>query len=133
MLNKIYYLLKPLIPWQVRFALRRRRAAARRQTYNPVWPIDERAGTTPPNWPGWPEGKKFAFVMTHDVEGSKGLNRVRRLMELEARNGCRSSFNFVPAGEYEVPADLREEMNRAGFEIGVHGLEHDGKLYASKE
>jgi glycosyltransferase involved in cell wall biosynthesis/peptidoglycan/xylan/chitin deacetylase (PgdA/CDA1 family) len=133
MLNKIYYLLKPLIPWQVRLALRRQRAAARRQTYNPVWPIDARAGAVPPNWPGWPDGQKFAFVMTHDVEGAKGLARVRRLMELEARHGFRSSFNFVPAGEYEVPAELREEMKREGFEIGVHGLQHDGKLYASKE
>jgi glycosyltransferase involved in cell wall biosynthesis/peptidoglycan/xylan/chitin deacetylase (PgdA/CDA1 family) len=132
MLNKIYYLLKPLIPWQVRLALRRQRAAARRETYNPVWPIDPAAGRIPPNWPGWPEGKKFALVMTHDVEGAKGLSRVPRLMELEARNGFRSSFNFVPAGEYSVPQELRADLDREGFEIGVHGLEHDGKLYASK-
>lgn len=132
MLNDIYYLLKPFIPWQIRLALRRRRAASRRERYSPVWPIDPKAGATPPGWPGWPEGKQFAVVLTHDVEGSKGLSRVTRLMELEARHGFRSSFNFVPEGEYSVPPDLPASLAQQGFEVGVHGLEHDGKLYASK-
>jgi glycosyltransferase involved in cell wall biosynthesis/peptidoglycan/xylan/chitin deacetylase (PgdA/CDA1 family) len=132
MLNKIYYFLKPFIPWQVRLALRRRRAGTRRKTYNSTWPIDPKAGLTPPGWPGWPDGKQFSFILTHDVEGSKGLSRVTRLMELEAKHGFRSSFNFVPEGEYVLSTDLRARMVGEGFEIGVHGLEHDGKLYASK-
>jgi glycosyltransferase involved in cell wall biosynthesis/peptidoglycan/xylan/chitin deacetylase (PgdA/CDA1 family) len=133
MLNKIYYFIKPFMPWRVRLALRRRRAAARRAAYRDVWPIDQEAGKIPPGWPGWPEGKQFAFVLTHDVEGSKGLSRVPRLMDLEAKHGFRSSFNFVPEGEYVVAADLRAEITQKGFEIGAHGLEHDGKLYASKD
>jgi glycosyltransferase involved in cell wall biosynthesis len=55
------------------------------------------------------------------------------LAALETRHGFRSSFNFVPDGEYVLSADLRENMIHQGFEIGVHGLQHDGKLYASKE
>src|ERR1019366_3267693 len=35
-------------------------------------------------------------------------------------------------GEYRVPEALRHTLERAGFEIGLHGLEHDGKLYSSK-
>jgi glycosyltransferase involved in cell wall biosynthesis len=132
MLNELYYFLKPFIPWQVRLLLRRNRAESRRKMYKDTWPIDAKAGVTPPGWPGWPEGKKFALVMTHDVEGAKGLARVRNLMALESRRGFRSSFNFVPEGEYTVPDDLRAEMFREGFEVGVHGLQHDGKLYASK-
>ena len=133
MLNRIYYFLKPCIPWQVRLALRRKRAATRREAYGPIWPIDPQAGARPPGWSGWPEGKQFALVLTHDVEGRKGLSRVNRLMELEIKHGFRSSFNFVPEGEYVVPPEMREGMLSQGFEIGVHGLEHDGKLYASKE
>ena len=133
MLNKIYYFIKPFMPWRVRLALRRRRAAARRAAYRDVWPIDQEAGKTPPGWPGWPEGKQFAFVLTHDVEGSKGLSRVPRLMDLEAKHGFRSSFNFVPEGEYVVAADSLAKIAQKGFEIGAHGLEHDGKLYASKD
>ena len=97
-----------------------------------MWPIDEQAGATPPGWPGWPEGKRFALVMTHDVEGIRGLGRVERLMNLELSHGLRSSFNFVPEWEYRVPDALRHTLERAGFEVGVHGLEHDGKLYNSK-
>jgi glycosyltransferase involved in cell wall biosynthesis len=133
MLNEIYYFLKPFIPWSVRLALRRQRAHSRLATYASTWPIDPKAGVHPPSWPGWPGGKQFAFVLTHDVEGAKGLSRVVQLAALETRHGFRSSFNFVPDGEYVLSADLRENMIRQGFEIGVHGLQHDGKLYASKE
>ncbi len=53
-------------------------------------------------------------------------------MNLELKYGFKSSFNFVPEGEYRVPDALREELGVAGFEVGVHGLEHDGKLYSSE-
>ncbi|HEX3543178.1 MAG TPA: glycosyltransferase, partial [Candidatus Acidoferrum sp.] len=133
MLNEIYYFLKPFIPWSVRLALRRQRAHSRLATYASTWPIDPKAGLHPPGWPGWPGGKQFAFVLTHDVEGAKGLSRVTRLAEMEARHGFRSSFNFVPEGEYVLSAEMRENLIGQGFEVGVHGLQHDGKLYASKE
>ena len=129
---KTYYSLKYFIPWSFRLALRRRRANSRRIAYSDVWPIDKKAGAIPPNWPGWPEGKRFALVLTHDVEGNKGLSRVEPLMNLEMKYGFRSSFNFVPQGEYRVPDALRRSLELAGFEIGVHGLEHDGKLYWSR-
>ncbi|MBV9572932.1 MAG: glycosyltransferase [Acidobacteriales bacterium] len=48
------------------------------------------------------------------------------------KHGFRSCFNFVPEGEYRVPDSLRNILDNAGFEVGVHGLEHDGKLYSSK-
>src|SRR5450432_3849822 len=105
--NRAYYILKPLLPLFVRLAMRRRRAAARRKTYADVWPIDPKAGDTPPGWPGWPEGKRFAFVLTHDVEGSRGLGKVTQLRELESALGFRSSFNFVPEGEYRVTDAMR--------------------------
>ena len=85
----------------------------------------------PENWPGWPEGKKFAFVLTHDVESRAGLEQCRSLMQLEMELGFRSSFNFVPEGDYRVPAELREELTTAGFEVGIHDLKHDGHLFGS--
>jgi glycosyltransferase involved in cell wall biosynthesis len=54
-------------------------------------------------------------------------------MRLERDHGFNSCFNFVPEGEYRVPSAVREMLERAGFEVGIHGLEHDGKLYSSKE
>jgi glycosyltransferase involved in cell wall biosynthesis len=97
-----------------------------------VWPILESAGKRPKNWPGWPDGKKFAFVLTHDVEGLKGLARCRQLMHLEQEVGLHSSFNFIPEGDYRVSRELREELEENGFEVGVHDLHHDGKLYRAQ-
>jgi glycosyltransferase involved in cell wall biosynthesis len=130
--NRAYYLIKRLLPLSLRLAIRRRRATSMRRAYADVWPIDEKAAATPPGWPGWPQGKRFALVLTHDVEGARGLGRVERLMDLELKHGLRSVFNFVPEGEYRVSEALRHTLRQAGFEIGVHGLEHDGKLYNSK-
>jgi glycosyltransferase involved in cell wall biosynthesis len=112
--------------------LRRWRANRQRKVFSDVWPIDPRSGSAPSGWPGWPNGKRFAMVLTHDVEGMKGFRRVERLMDLELKYGFRSCFNFVPEGEYKVSDELRQLLGDDGFEIGVHGLEHDGKLYSSK-
>ena len=132
LVNRVYYLLKPITPWRIRLQLRRWRAARRRRIFADVWPIDPKAGRTPPGWPGWPNGKQFALVLTHDVEGTKGLSRITQLRDLELKHGFHSCFNFVPEGEYRVPDVLRDSLDQAGFEVGVHGLSHDGKLYDSK-
>ncbi len=108
-----------------------RRALAkvqRRQSQN-IWPIDLNAGQAPTGWPGWPERKPFALVLTHDVEHSGGLAKCRQLMEIEKRMGFRSSFNFIPEGDYQILPDLRAELGANGFEVGVHDLRHDGKLF----
>lgn len=133
LLDRAYYLLKPIMPWRLRVELRKLRAARRRVAFADVWPIDPRSARTPPGWPGWPNGKQFAVVFTHDVEGSKGLARVEQVMNLEQKYGFASSFNFVPEGDYRVSDATRKMLGEAGFEVGVHGLEHDGRLYSSRE
>lgn len=133
LLRDAYYFVKPAVPRRIRVAVRRSIAARRRQHVGDCWPIDERAAIRPEAWPGWPRGKKFAFVLTHDVEGQRGLDRCCRLARMEMGLGFRSSFNFVPEGEYTTPAVLRIFLAENGFEIGVHDLHHDGKLYRSRE
>ena len=127
--NRLYYHLKPYLPWGFRMALRRMMARRKRKACQNVWPINEAAAQPPEGWSGWPDGKKFAFVLTHDVEGPEGLAKCRRLMQLEQELGFRSSFNFIPEGDYAVSRELREELAQNGFEVGVHDLHHDGKLY----
>jgi glycosyltransferase involved in cell wall biosynthesis len=97
-----------------------------------IWPIMPGSERPPENWPGWPEGKKFALVLTHDVESATGLSKCRELMRLEQEVGFRSSFNFIPEGDYKVPRELREELTQNGFEVGIHDLKHDGRLFASR-
>jgi glycosyltransferase involved in cell wall biosynthesis len=130
---KIYYRLKPFIPRGLRMSLRRRRARKILKTCGDTWPINEAAGKKPDGWPGWPDGKEFAFVLTHDVESQKGVDQVRQLAELEMELGFRSSFNFIPEGSYQAPTELREWLVENGFEVGVHDLHHNGRLYNSRE
>jgi glycosyltransferase involved in cell wall biosynthesis len=103
-----------------------------RKQVGDVWPIMPGSERLPENWPGWPGHKKFAFVLTHDVESKAGLSRCRSLMQLELDLGFRSSFNFVPEGSYRVPPELREELTARGFEVGIHDLKHDGRLFTSR-
>ena len=130
-MKTVYYLLKPIIPWHVRMSIRRMMANRLRRRHVDCWPIQKSAAKAPQNWPGWPDGKQFAFVLTHDVEGTRGLQRCKKLAELDKALGFRSSFNFVPEGEYRLPADLHTYLNQEGFEVGVHDLHHDGSLYRS--
>ena len=99
--NKIYFGLRPFVPQSLRAAIRRRVARVRKRIRD-VWPIMPGSERPPEGWPGWPNGKKFALVLTHDVEGRAGLEKVRRLADLEREMGFRSSFNFVPEGSYRV-------------------------------
>jgi peptidoglycan/xylan/chitin deacetylase (PgdA/CDA1 family) len=130
--TRLYYLIKPAIPRSVQILMRRfvvKRALPRLAF---VWPIDEAAADPPEGWQGWPQGKQFAFVLTHDVEGLKGVHRCRRLAKMEMELGFRSSFNFV-VKKYSTPDALRKYLTDNGFEVGVHGCYHDGKKFTSRE
>ena len=133
LLNNVYFRLKPLIPRSIRLGVRRWFVLRKRRQVEDVWPIMPGSECAPNGWPGWPDGKKFALVLTHDVESEGGIENCRQLAELEQRLGFRSSFNFVPEGSYEVPAVLRAWLTDRGFEVGVHDLHHDGQLYSSRE
>lgn len=132
-LTRLYYNVKPYVPLGMRWALRRRMAAGIRERNAKTWPIDHAAVASPPGWKGWPDGKKFAFVLTHDVESASGLEQVRALADLEAGYEFCSSFNFIPRGDYQAADELLEWLTERGFEVGVHDLYHDGKLYRTRD
>lgn len=130
--REVFYILKPFIPRRIQLYLRRRFVLKQREKYKDVWPIFEPSAFKPKNWKNWPEGKKFSFVLTHDVEHRAGHDKCIELMKLEKELDFVSSFNFVPE-RYKVDKDLRELLVKNGFEVGVHGLIHDGKLFKSKK
>ncbi len=130
--STIYYHLKPLIPRRIQIWLRRRVIHRKRVRYSNVWPILKKSGKPPKGWPGWPDQKQFAILLTHDVEMAGGQEKCRRLMDIEKGLGFRSSFYFVPE-RYEVSSKLRYYITKQGFEVGIHGLSHDGKLYQSEK
>lgn len=96
------------------------------------WPINESFDARPSGWPGWPGGKEFAVVITHDVESARGLKKCRALAETDLKFKFKSSFNIVPY-KYIVPATIRWWLQNNGLEVGVHDYNHDGKLYKSRK
>jgi hypothetical protein len=131
MLRELYYTVKPIIPRKLQ--IEARRAYARWLIYKNghKWPIDPDAGKKPEGWPGWPDGKRFALVLTHDADTARGQERCLDVMELEKSLGFRSAFNFVPR-RYDVSPEVRNTLTENGFEVGVHGLYHDGKYFESR-
>lgn len=129
--TNLYYFLKPLIPRLMQLWLRRANIFYRKKYFSKTWPINPGAGQVPRGFPGWPQKKRFALVLTHDVETQKGQDRCINLMNLEKSLHFISSFNFVPE-RYKVNPELRNILAKHGFEIGVHGLRHNGELFASK-
>ncbi len=126
---KLYYHVKPFLPWSLRMAVRRYFARRKRQLHQDIWPIDPSASEAPSNWTGWPDDKDFAFILSHDVETQVGYDKVEQLVELEERLGFRSVINFIPEGQYRVSKERIQNLKSRDFEVGVHGLHHDGKLY----
>ncbi len=128
----LYYRLKPYLPRRLQIELRRFRARIKLRTHKDVWPIDEKTATPPKDWSGWPGGKKFALVLTHDVDTAKGQDRCRQLVRIERELGFTASYNFVPE-RYKVDDKLRSDLTENGFEVGVHGLNHDGLYFTSEK
>ena len=142
-----YYLVKPLVPRRAQIAARRMLAQRIRPTF-PRWPIEpllvehqhelwrrslaERGGDRLPIVNFWPDGRRFAVSVTHDVESPRGIANLDALLELERRHGIVSSWNFV-ADWYEIPPGTFERVRAAGCEVGLHGVKHDGLLFSDRE
>jgi len=137
-LFRAYYLLRGLIPLSLRQALQRRRnkrLAAPSDWYIPREFFNRlrEAGMDclGDAAPGWPDQAAFAFVLTHDVETAAGLRNVNAICEIEEEFGFRSSWNIVPH-KYRIDQGLIDDLRQRGFEIGIHGYNHDGKLFWSE-
>ncbi|MGB8953521.1 MAG: hypothetical protein WCC06_12755 [Candidatus Aminicenantales bacterium] len=129
---KLFYRVKPFIPRRLQISLRRAIAFHKRKANKDTWPINPTAAKAPEGWSGWPDKKNFALILSHDVDTARGYDKCSRLMNLEEQLGFRSSFNFV-LEDYGVSDRLRSSLAEADFEVGVHGLKHDGKLFSSRK
>ncbi len=141
-----YYAVRPLIPRRVQLFARRRYSVVQGRAEFPRWPIEpslhdfydwighlltEIAGTPVPYIAPWPRGRRWALVLTHDVETDAGRDRIGDLRAVEEGLGLRSAWYFVPR-RYTTPRGLIDDLTDAGFEVGVHGLYHDGRDLSPK-
>jgi len=145
--KRVYYLLKPIIPRGITRPLRRIYHHAAKKDINTQWLIEPRYVNFLWNImanllllvPGqeifikslWRQNYRYALALTHDIETHIGQGFIRAVADLEEGLGFRSSFNFVPK-DYRIDMNLVDELQRRGFEVGIHGLKHDGKLFNSR-
>jgi len=144
--KRAYYRLKPVLPRALIRQMRRAYDASVIKEFALRWPLEDRYAKF--LWAVmaqalrildcdalqfaqfWPGGKHVALVLTHDIETARGQEFVRAVADLEESLGFRSSFNFVPE-RYAPDTRLMDDLRARGFEIGVHGLRHDGLLFSS--
>ena len=148
--KQLYYCLKPMIPQFVSKHLRRILCAGKQNHYKDhlFWPIDNRlmnylwmvltmamdlTGKQELQMIGfWPDHKKTAFVLTHDVETEFGQSHVEEIAQVDASYGFHSAFFFV-MNRYPVDMGLIRSLIDRGYEVGVHGYNHDGKLLCMRK
>lgn len=128
---KTYYKYKKIIPRSTQLLARKMRAEYITSKNKASWPCSD---FSPLNLHGpiWGNGKKFCFVLTHDVDTGKGLGRCRDVMHIEKKLGFRSSFSIVPE-RYAIDDEILKEIKDNGFELCVHGVTHDGCLFLNKK
>jgi|SRR5215472_384327 len=80
----------------------------------------------------WPRGASSCLILTHDVERAAGRDFCSSLMDIDASHGFRASFQVVPEKRYEVPESFLSEIRTRGFELNVHDLTHDGRLFKER-
>jgi len=144
-----YYALRPLLPVAIRKHLQRAALRGWDQRPFPRWPVDHsvdailetmmvmsleahQAERIPFVW-FWPEGQSACATMTHDIETAQGRDFCPQLMDLNDSFGIKSSFQVVPEERYSVPDEFLATIRRRGFEVNVHDLNHDGKLFEDRE
>jgi hypothetical protein len=144
--TRAYYRLRPALPRRLQIWLRRRFSILQARRRFPRWPLETAlqdlycflfdevralADEPVPSIAPWPNGATWTLVLTHDVETAAGYQSIHLLRDVELSAGFRSSWNLVPK-RYEVDDEVVRELLNLGFEIGVHGLYHDGRDLESR-
>jgi hypothetical protein len=136
-----YYRARPLVPRSLQISARRAFSRVQARAAFPGWPVEsalhdlcdlvlrwaaDAAGESLPCLARWPAGRRWALVLTHDVETARGRDAIERVRAVEAAAGMTSSWNLVPE-RYPIDDRLVADLVAAGCEVGVHGLRHDGR------
>jgi peptidoglycan/xylan/chitin deacetylase (PgdA/CDA1 family) len=142
-----YYAVKPFLPAKVRHYLHWLLVRSNRRPDFPSWPYESTLLRLRGDWLEeslarlhckdawhigfWPHAHECCIVLTHDVESRTGLERMKAMADIEEKHGFRSAWN-LPLAQYRIDWSTIDELRKRGFEIGAHGLRHDGRLFRSR-
>jgi hypothetical protein len=144
-----YYLVRPVLPVAVRKHLQRIRLRNWDRLPFPHWPVDRTVDNLmeqvlllslraqnlkqiPFIW-FWPEGASSCALMTHDVETALGTDLCPMLMDANDSFGIKASFQVIPEERYHVTKEFLHSIRQRGFEVVVHDLNHDGRLFRDRK
>jgi hypothetical protein len=144
----VYYFFRPILPVSCRKHLQKVHLHGWDRITFPRWPVDvtverlmQSAMTLelrsrsidriPFIW-FWPDGAPSCAIMTHDVEGAGGRAFCERLMDIDDSFGIKSSFQIVPETPRNILQSMIEQLRVRGFEVNLHDLNHDGRLFESR-
>ena len=137
--RKIYYrAARPVLPLRMRQWLQRRHGAGIERRADFIWPdLVELLQADQPSWTRfveslYPAGFETAVVLTHDVEDQAGYDFIPKVIDLEQRYGFRGSWNLVPYKDV-LHREITDFIVDSGHEIGIHGYNHDGTDFYSRE
>jgi hypothetical protein len=143
-----YYKLRPYLPVALRKHLQRAYLRGWEARTFPSWPVDRSVDILfesimalvlqaskreqfPFIW-FWPEGRQACAILTHDIETKAGRDLTGQLMDIDDAFGMKASIQVVPEKRYTVSDAFLDSIRARGFEINVHGLDHDGNLFQDR-
>jgi len=147
--QRLYYQLRPFMGVSVRKHLQKVRLRGWEKIPFPRWPVDRSVDTLlesamilalkaqgrssiPFIW-FWPDAAPACGMMTHDVEGQAGLDFCTELMDIDDSFAIKSAFQLIPEGREEEWRQTAARLRKRGFEVNLHDLNHDGRLFANKD
>lgn len=147
--QNLYYQLRPFMGVGLRKHLQKVRLSGWDKIPFPRWPIDrsvdalmesamrlvlntQRRSSIPFIW-FWPDEASACGMLTHDVEGQAGLDFCDELMDLDDAYAIKSAFQLIPEGSGDAGRRTATRLRQRGFEVNLHDLNHDGRLFADKE
>ncbi len=147
--RRLYYAFRPFMGVAVRRHFQKARFKGWEKIAFPRWPVDlsvdvlmESAMTLALEASGrermpfiwfWPEGAPACGMMTHDVEGKAGLEFCDELAGIDEAHGVPSAFQLIPEIHRRLWPETAQRLRDRGFEVNLHDLNHDGRLFADRE
>ena len=143
--KSIYYALRPWLSPAIRILIKKLQLRGWQKIPFPEWPVDRsveniceqllllslqvhKSDRIPFIW-FWPRGARGCVMMTHDVETLAGRDACAKLMDIDDSFGIKASFEIIPEERYGVTPDFLDTIRRRGYEIAIHDLKHDGRLF----
>lgn len=150
--NRLFYRFLPiqyhLIPGRIRIYIKKLSVLIEKKVVNkerlkfPSWPIEASVETIKYIYfscqrllgnqdltllPYWPENKKFAVILSHDIDTNEGFRNIDKFIGIEKKYNFHSCW-FVVGKLFSRHKDQLCALIQDGFEIGCHGYLHDNKL-----